>query len=95
MKQVAALQSALGWRKRQIADAQAKQTQEPIACIIDGKLMAYSNDPLPKEGLLYLAPSDDWNAAIAAMQGQLDALRPAFGPDTLASFYALLEGLKR
>lgn len=29
-------------------------TQEPTACLIDGKLMAYGNKPLPQEGLLYL-----------------------------------------
>jgi hypothetical protein len=30
-------------------------TQEPTACLIDGKLMAYGNKPLPQEGLLYLS----------------------------------------
>jgi hypothetical protein len=30
-------------------------TQEPTACLIDGKLMAYGNQPLPQEGLLYLS----------------------------------------
>lgn len=36
-------------------------TQEPTACLIDGKLMAYGNKPLPQEGLLYLhmQPDDD------------------------------------
>lgn len=29
--------------------------QEPTACLIDGKLMAYGNKPLPQEGLLYLS----------------------------------------
>ena len=30
-------------------------TQEPTACLIDGKLMAYGNQPLPQYGLLYLS----------------------------------------
>lgn len=30
---------------------------EPIACLIDGKLMAYGNQPLPQEGLLALLPT--------------------------------------
>jgi hypothetical protein len=30
-------------------------TQEPTACLIDGKLVAYGNQPLPQEGLLYLS----------------------------------------
>jgi hypothetical protein len=33
----------------------AYSTQEPTACLIDGKLMAYSNKPLPQEGMLYLS----------------------------------------
>ena len=31
---------------------------KPIACVIDGKLMKYSNDPLPDECLLY--PEREW-----------------------------------
>jgi hypothetical protein len=31
---------------------------KPIACVIGGKLMKYSNDPLPDECLLY--PEREW-----------------------------------
>lgn len=31
----------------------AMEKQDPIACVIDGKLMAYKNAPLPDDCLLY------------------------------------------
>lgn len=34
--------------------------QEPTACLIDGKLMAYGNKPLPQEGLLYMHMQGAW-----------------------------------
>lgn len=34
--------------------------QEPTACLIDGKLMAYGNKPLPQEGLLYMHMQKPW-----------------------------------
>lgn len=44
----------------QVTLDKAYGTQEPTACLIDGKLMAYGNQPLPQEGLLYLHMQKEW-----------------------------------
>lgn len=48
-------------------------TQEPTACLIDGKLMAYGNKPLPQEGLLYLSkPKREWTGLMRGVRVEGD-----------------------